>query len=60
MTLTYELTFMTKYSNALAYNLKDRAKCVVSVLYIRIDMTFIDIHRQFIPNERCLKSSNYN
>ena len=33
---------------------------VVSILHIGLDMTFIDIHRQFRPSGHCLNSSNCN
>ena len=29
-------------------------------LHTRIDMTFIDVHRKFLSNGHCLKSSNCN
>ena len=45
MTLTLAYIF-TQYRNALAYPLKDHAKCFVSSLQIRIDMASIDIHRK--------------
>ena len=51
---------LTQYRNALAYHFKDHAKCFVSGLHIRINMAFIDIHRKFLSNGRCLKSSNFN
>ena len=41
---------LTQHRYALAYNLKDRAKCYVSVLLIKMDMEFIDIHRQCLQN----------
>ena len=59
MTLTWAY-ILTLYRNALAYHLKDHAKCFVSGLHIRMDMALIDIHRKFLSNGRCLKSSNSN
>ena len=57
--LTSTLAYiLTQNCNALAYHLKNRAKCFVSVLHIGMDMTFIDIHRQFLPNGTCLNTSN--
>ena len=46
MTLTL-VYMLTQYRNALAYHLKDNAKCFALGLHIRIDMIFIDIHRNF-------------
>ena len=48
------------YRKELAYHLKDGAKCFVSVLHIGMDMTFIDIYRQFLPNGPYLNSTNCN
>ena len=59
MALTYAY-MLTQYRNALAYHLKDHAKCFVSGLHIGMDMSFIDIHRKFLSIGRCLKSSNCN
>ena len=59
MTLTWAY-ILTLYRNALAYHLKHHAKCFVSGLHNRLDMAFIDIHRKFLSNGRCLKSSNGN
>ena len=42
------------------HHLKDSAKWFFSVLLIRMDMAFIDIHRKFLPIVHCLKSSNCN
>ena len=59
MTLT-KAYILTQYRNALAYHLKDDVKCFVSGLHNRIDLGIIDIHRKFLSNWRCLKSSNRN
>ena len=59
MTLTLAY-ILNQYRNTLSYHLKDHAKCFVSVFHIGMDMTFIHIHRQFLPNEPCLNLSNCN
>ena len=59
MTLTLAY-ILTQHRNALTYNPKDHAKFFVSGVHIRMDMAFIDIHRKFLSNGCCLKSSNCN
>ena len=55
--LTNDVDVSLHYRNTFAYHLKDHAKCFVPGLHIRIDMALIDIHRKFLSNGRCLKSS---